>query len=83
MLRPFVRPVACCWELLHPFAHYYKRARNKSQQCWKLHIAKDLRTTAAAAAKTSLKKRIRVLSIFIFDFPQSLTFSNVGELSWS
>ena len=39
--------------------------------------------TAAAAAKTSLKKRIRVLSIFIFDFPQSLTFSNVGELSWS
>ena len=43
--------------------------------------SQDLRT--AAATKTSLKKRIRVLSIFIFDFPQSLTFSNVGELSWS
>ena len=22
MLRPFVHPVACCWELLHPFADH-------------------------------------------------------------
>ena len=41
------------------------------QQCWKLHIAKDLRT-AAAAAKTSLKKRIHFLSIFIVISPSHL-----------
>ena len=115
MLRKFVHPVACCWKLLHPFAHYCKRARSKSQHRWTNNVGScciRLRTTAnahatnpniirptmlevvvsvadsqdlgtAAAAKTSLQKRIRVLSIFIFDFPQSLTFSNVGELSWS
>ena len=34
MLRPFAHLVACCWELLHPFAHHCQHGRNNSQHCW-------------------------------------------------
>ena len=34
MLRPFAHLVACCWELLHPFAHHCQHGRNNSQHYW-------------------------------------------------
>ena len=69
-----------CCVLLEVVASVYALLQTRTQQiptsldqqCWKLHIAKDLRTTAAAAAKTSLKKRIHFLSIFIVISPSHL-----------
>ena len=34
MLRPFVHPVVCCWELLRPFEHYCQLGCYNSQHRW-------------------------------------------------
>ena len=46
--------VACCWELLHPFAH----GRNNSQHCWELFrpFARSLKTKLKSNQNTLLGK---------------------------
>ena len=89
MLRPFVHPVACCWELLHPFAHYCKRARNKSQHRWTNNVGSCcvcLQIAKIWGRRRRQKRRIKREFAFFQSsswFPLSLTLSNVGELSWS